>query len=134
MHSRLATEGAAQGGARGAGAWERRLQRGHAPGPQLPSTPAENARVLRRSQALLTPVQAMGPGRDGEMPSAFFEDLLLRLSARRSERSGQEEETVKFSFVNQGSLPSSPLSVGEILKGTESSWIVNYCLMFLLLG
>lgn len=36
VHTRRGKEGAAPGGARGAGAWERRLLRGHAPGPQLP--------------------------------------------------------------------------------------------------
>lgn len=36
VHTRPGKEGAAPGGARGAGAWERRLLRGHAPGPQLP--------------------------------------------------------------------------------------------------
>lgn len=78
VHAGRGTGGAALGGARGAGARERRLQRGHAPGPQLPPGLRENARVLRRIQALLTPGQAVGPGPDGEMPSAYFKDLFLR--------------------------------------------------------
>lgn len=36
VHTRRGKEGAAPGGAGGAGAWERRLLRGHASGPQLP--------------------------------------------------------------------------------------------------